>query len=237
MSISLLIALGLLAGALTTITGVGGGILLLIALALLLDPATALAITAPGLLAGNLHRLLLFRRYLRWGLATRLIAGALPGALVGGLVATQLPDLVLRVLLLGATGLALCKAFGWLRFQPREGWVLPVGAVAGVITAMGGGGGVLVPPTLLTLGLRGPAYLATAAAASAAMHIGRLSAYGLSGWMNTERWHLAAVLALAIPTGNLLGRALGARLNERTVHIFTHATLLVVTLLAVAGLR
>lgn len=237
MSLLLLVTLGLLAGALTTITGVGGGILLLVSLALLIDPATALVITAPGLLAGNLHRLFLFRRHLRWALAGRLILGALPGALVGGVIAVHLPDLVLRGLLLLATGLALAKALGWVHFRPKPGWLVPVGATAGLITAMGGGGGVLVPPTLLTLGLTGPAYLATAAAAASAMHVGRLAAYGAAGSVDASRMKLALLLALAIPAGNLLGRAMRGRLSDTTVHVFTHAVLVVVTVVAVAGLR
>ncbi|MCA9555457.1 MAG: TSUP family transporter [Myxococcales bacterium] len=231
----LLAALGLAAGALTTLTGVGGGLLLLLALALWFDPGTALAVTAPALLAGNLHRLFLFRRHLDARIAGRLALGAVPGALLGGALAVQLPHGVLRGLLLGATALALAKALGWIRWRPPASAVVPVAAVGGFITATSGGGGLLVPPLLLSMGLTGPAYLATTALSAAAMHIARLTAYGAGGWMDATRWALAGALALAIPVGNLLGRALRERVPAGALERFTHATLVVVCGLAVAG--
>ena len=237
MSFLFIALLGGLAGVLTTITGVGGGLLLLVSLALAFDPATALAITAPGLLAGNLHRLFMFRRQLDLGLAGRLALGALPGAFLGGALATRLPEAALRGVLLFATALAIAKTIGRLRWSPPRGAVVPVGAIAGALTASGGGGGVLVPPTLLALGLTGPAYLATAAAAAAAIHVGRLSAYGLAGWMDETRWMQAGLLALTIPTGNLLGRALRAKLGDRMILRCTQVALVTASLLAVLGVR
>lgn len=230
-------ALGLIAGAITTVTGVGGGLLLLVVLALLFDPATALAITAPGLLAGNLHRLFMFRRSLDLGLAARLALGALPGAALGGALAAGLSEGTLRVVILLAAGLAVARALNWVRWNPPRGALVPVGALAGALTAAGGGGGILIPPALLALGLRGPAYLATTAAASAAIHVGRLSAYGVAGWMNETRWWQAGLLALTIPLGNLIGRAVRDRLGERTIDFATHAALVVVCVLAVIGAR
>ncbi len=232
----LLLPLGVLAGALTTVTGLGGGILLLLSLAVIFDPATALTITAPALLAGNLHRLFMFRRSLNLKVAARLIAGALPGALIGGSLAAQLPEWVLRGFLTFATVLVLAKAFGWIRMQPTQRWVLPIGVTAGVVTSLGGGGGLLIPPTLLALGIRGPAYLATAAAAAAGMHIARLTAYGAAGWMTPSRWMLAGLLALAIPLGNLVGARIRTHLSEAFMQKLTCGSLTIATLLAVGGL-
>jgi uncharacterized membrane protein YfcA len=234
-ALSLLFLLGSASGALTTMTGLGGGLLLLLALALWFDPGTALAVTAPALLAGNLHRLFMFRRSLDRRVALRLAAGAVPGALLGGALAVQLPSAALRILLVLATAVALAKALGWLRWQPPTSAVVPVAAVGGFITGTSGGGGLLVPPLLLSMGLRGPAYLATTALSAAAMHTARLAAYGAAGWMDLERWTLAGTLALAIPAGNLIGRALSARVPPPALERFTHATLVVVCGLAVAG--
>lgn len=232
----LLLPLGILAGALTTVTGLGGGILLLLSLAMVFDPATALTITAPALLAGNLHRLFMFRRALNVSIATRLIAGALPGALLGGTLAVQLPEWMLRSFLVVATAMVLATAFGWIRIQPTQRWVLPIGVTAGAVTALGGGGGLLVPPTLLALGLRGAAFLATGAAAASGMHVGRLAAYGLAGWMSPSRWMLAGLLALAIPLGNLVGGRIRTHLSEALMQKLTYGSLTVATLLAVGGL-
>ena len=88
----MLVALALLgaaAGLLTSIAGQGGGLLLLIACSMLDGPHAALAMTAPALLCGNAHRAWLHRRTIDWPIALRLIVGGLPGAIIGGLVATR----------------------------------------------------------------------------------------------------------------------------------------------------
>src|SRR5690242_12751146 len=108
-------AMGLLAGALTTIAGQGGGLLLLLACALIVGPHKALAITAPALLLGNLHRSTLLRAHIARPIAARMIAGALPGALLGGLLAGSIPSWVLRGVLLAMTAFAIAKACGVFR--------------------------------------------------------------------------------------------------------------------------
>ena len=91
-----LLALGLAAGVMTTLAGMGGGLMLLLALAALRDPHEALAMTAPALLIGNAHRAFMFRAHLRPSVSGRLVAGALPGAILGGVWALSLPGEWLR---------------------------------------------------------------------------------------------------------------------------------------------
>src|SRR5689334_20783752 len=103
----LMLLLGLGAGVLTTIAGQGGGLVLLLACSAIFGPHAALAVTAPALLMGNLHRAFMLRAYVDRKVALRVIAGALPGALVGGLLSGVIPSWALRVLLVGMTGLAI----------------------------------------------------------------------------------------------------------------------------------
>ena len=106
LSLSLHVALGLFAGALTTVAGMGGGMCLTLALSFLFDPRSALAITSPALLIGNIHRVWLFRKDVRWDVTWRFALGALPGALIGAIAAASLPGSVLSWLILGAAGVA-----------------------------------------------------------------------------------------------------------------------------------
>src|SRR4051812_31924874 len=124
--------LGLLAGILTTLAGQGGGLFLLLALSVLVGPHEALAITAPALLLGNLHRALLFRTFIDRGIAGRVIAGAIPGAFIGGLLAGAMPAWVLQVMLVGLTFLSIARALKWLgvdgaRWGPRPAGLLHSG--------------------------------------------------------------------------------------------------------------
>ena len=87
----LVIAFGLLAGIITTVTGLGGGLLLVIVLAVVFDPVTALSGTAMGLLVGNAHRVVLYRKELSGSTALPVVLGAVPGAVAAGLVVAWLP--------------------------------------------------------------------------------------------------------------------------------------------------
>src|SRR5690242_15015921 len=103
----LLVLMGLVAGVLTTIAGQGGGLLLLLACTAALGPHQALAVTAPALLFGNLHRAVMLRAHAHRPTALRMIAGALPGALVGGMLAGIVPAWSLRMLMVLLTGTAI----------------------------------------------------------------------------------------------------------------------------------
>ena len=85
-----LVLLGLLAGLLTTVAGMGGGLFLIVALGVTRGPHVALALSAPALLLANLHRAWLFRAHLDRGVASRLAAGAIPGAILGAVVMQSL---------------------------------------------------------------------------------------------------------------------------------------------------
>jgi uncharacterized membrane protein YfcA len=231
----LLSTLGLLAGLITTLAGLGGGLMLVLSLALLHDPHTALVVTAPALLLGNLHRLTLFRGHLSLDVAGRLAVGALPGAFLGGLVAVGLPPQVLKALMSGMVLLLWVR-----RFLPNGGrlprWVLtPAGAGIGALTAASGGAGILVTPLILASGVTGDAFIATAATSAVAMHFGRLAAYGSGGLVDGQSLAWAAVLGGAIPFGNLLGRRIRRQISEAAAMRCTYVALAGCVGLALVG--
>lgn len=197
--------LGLLAGVLTTIAGMGGGLVLLAAIAVLFGPHAALAWTAPALLLGNLHRVVLYRRHVDRRAAGLMILGAVPTAFAAGLLSASMPAWVLAgsLLLVGAVGLA--KVGGWLTWQPSPRATVPLGAISGVLIANGGGSGVVIGPTLLARGLRGTTYVGTIATIAVALHATRLLAYGIGGMADGKTLWIGLFLALCIAVGNLLG--------------------------------
>lgn len=232
----LVAVLGCGAGVLTTVAGLGGGMVLLLALSVVLSPAQALTATAPALLVGNLHRLAMFRKDLQVSVASHFALGALPGAVLGGLCVAHVPEGVVRLAMLVLMMLAVFRAVGLLTFTPSARWLVPAGAGVGVVTAGGGGAGVLAAPLLLGAGLRGHAYVATGACCAVVMHAGRLLAYGASGLMNSSAWGCAAVLAVSIPIGNALGRYVRTHVTEVTMHRVEVGAMVLGTTLAVWGL-
>lgn len=234
-SLALLLCLGLLAGLITTLAGMGGGLVLLLALAALSDPLHALALTAPALLLGNLHRLLLYRAEVDRSTARALVLGGLPGALVGGLLATALPPGVLAGAMLALALLALSQLLG-LRLPVPAAAAAPLGAACGLVTATSGGAGVIIGPFLLARGLAGRTYVATVAAAAVAMHLGRLLAYGSAGAVGREVLLGGLLLAGAISAGNLLGDRVARRLPEGREALLQHAVMAGCVGLALWGL-
>lgn len=233
--------LGLGAGVLTTVAGQGGGLLLLLATSAILDPHAALAITAPALLFGNLHRAAILRREVHRSVALRMVLGAVPGALLGGLAAGLLPVLVLRVVMVALTTLAIARALGWVRFTVAPRALGPAGFVVGVTTGASGGAGVLLAPILLSLGLSGRAYVATSAVIAVSMHVGRVAGYVGLGLFSRPLVAWTVVVTLAIFAGNALGgRAqafLHARSRARTWQAaLEYGTLVLCVALSVAGL-
>jgi len=233
---ALLLVAGLLAGVLTTIAGQGGGLLLLLAMTALRGPHEALAITAPALLFGNLHRAILLRAHLNRAVARQMIAGALPGALVGGLLTGVIPPSALRILLVVVTTLAIIKAIGWLRFQVPKNALFPAGLLIGGMTGTSGGAGVLFAPVLLAVGLTGPSYVATTSTVAVAAHIGRVVGYASLGLFSKSLLLPTIIVTTSIFAGNALGSLLHARLSARRSTFIEYGALVVCAVLSVVGL-
>jgi uncharacterized membrane protein YfcA len=230
-----LVPLGLAAGALTTVAGLGGGQLLVLALAAILDPRLALVISAPALLVGNSHRTWMYRAHTDRRIGLAFAAGALPGSLVGGLVAVAMPSWALQVLLLVTTGLAVARAMKWYRLEPRATALAPAGFVIGAVCAASSGAGLLVAPILMATGLSGAAYVGTSAFCAVALHAGRIGGYALGGLFGGGTLASSAVLAAAILTGNLIGDRLRGFVTARAATWIERGTLATCVALALLG--
>jgi uncharacterized protein len=230
-----LAVLGLIAGILTTLAGQGGGLFLLLAISVLVGPHEALAITAPALLLGNLHRAVLFRRFIQRSIAVRMIAGAVPGAFAGGLLAGAMPAWVLQVMLVALTLLSIARALKWLRFDVPRWGLGPAGFVVGGMTGTAGGAGVLFAPVLLSTGLTGAAYVGTLSTIAFATHAGRVVAYASNGLFTRELALPTLLVALAITVGNALGERARKILSERTATRLEYGVLVVCVGVSLAG--
>jgi len=230
------LALGLAAGTLTTLTGAGGGVFLIVALSLLQGPHVALAASAPTLLVGNLHRVWLYRAQVDGKTARSVILGALPASVLCGLLAVSLPPLVLQAMFLGVTGFAVARAMGRLRWSPRATLLTPYGAVVGGMSATSGGAGLLMAPLLLSTGLSGKPYVATSAAIALATHVGRLSAYGARGLMTPAVVTVALSATVAVVAGNVLGDRVRGYFDAERTRRLELATLALSSALALATL-
>lgn len=230
-----LIGIGLLGGALTTLTGIGGGMVALSLLSLIMPPAAALAVSAAALVVGNGHRMALFARSIDRTVAVRFGLGLTGGALVASLFVAAIPAWALHAALIVVALLALAKALRGFALAPSPRFLTASGTVVGAIGAGAGGAGVLVSPVLLATGLRGDAYVATVAACAIALNAARVIGYGLGGLYSSAMLLPITALALSLVAGNLVGRALRRRTSDRTLTRIELATPLVAIAFTIAG--
>ncbi len=228
-----LVLLGLLAGLVTTVAGMGGGLFLIVALGVTRGPHVALALTAPALLLANLHRAWLFRAHLDRGVAMRLAAGAVPGAILGGLLLPAIPEAVVAGLLATTTVLALLRQSGRLRLNPGRAGLVVGSALVGMFAGTSGGAAILMAPLVLAAGLHGEAYLATIAIGAIALHVGRVVAYGTVGLLGFGDAPAIAALLVGLIVGNLCGRHVRRHVPARLEPVLELGALVITSLVAV----
>jgi len=232
----LLAALGLIAGVLTTIAGMGGGLFLVAVLTVLHGPHLALTLTTPALFVSNGHRAYMFRRDIDRRVAGMVALGAIPGAMVGGLVLPALPPLVVTSLLVAVTVVALLRAWGFIKLKLRARSLAAAGAAVGALAATSGGAGLLVGPIVLSTGLTGLSYVATVAACAVALHLGRIVGYGAAGLLTLDLLPSIAALLAGLLLGNLVGRRARDYIPKKIEPKIEIGALVVSTALAVVGL-
>lgn len=230
-----LVLLGIGAGLLTTVGGVGGGVMLVLVLSLLIGTNDALVVSAVALLVGNVHRVALFRRSIDRRVAVAFVAGAGPGSLLGGLSVVLLPPVFVRGAMALLTLVAVARFLSKTRFRAPLFALPPLGFGVGLATATAGGGGLLAGPVLLSAGLSGPTYLATASAAAAVIHVSRVVGYAATGLVSGPLVAEGALLAAAILGGNTLGKRVRERLGERQSGRLELSTLVLCVGLSLAG--
>ena len=207
------VPLGVLAGVVTTVAGMGGGLMMVLVLASI-DPYFALTVTAPALLVANGHRAWMYRAEIDRPMTLRFCAGALPAALAAGLVVGWLPERVIVYAMITVAVGASLKALGLPIPIPARA-TTPVGALTGLVAATTGGGGTVAGPFFLSQGLEARRFVATAAASATFIHMGRVLGYGIGGVSELSHLGIGLVLTGALALGNVLGHRLSVRLGHR----------------------
>lgn len=230
-------AVGLAVGLLAGLFGIGGGLIVVPALALVLPGlGTAEAVVmhlAVGTSLGTVtltssasawshHRL----GAVDWPIFRRLAAGLVVGAVLGAVIAGELHSAVLATVF-GVFALGMAAYIAWspsperARPGPPAGWLPLAGAALGVLPSiLGVGGGILLVPFLLWRGLRPVQAVATSAACTVpvglAGALGHLATgFGAPGLPpgSLGYLHLPALAGIALMS--MLAAPWGARIAHR----------------------
>lgn len=265
--LSLYLLLGALAGFLAGLLGIGGGLVVVAALAWLLPwrgiPApvlmqVALATALAGIVftAASSTRAHWRRGAVRWPLVAWLAPGLVLGAAGGAVLATWLPSRLLAALVAG-----YCLLSAW---QLALGGVRPAAAAAhevgrlllalagpviGVVSAIVGiGGGSMTVPLLVWRGVAPVQAVATSAACGLAIAVSAAASYALApppaGLALPAHLigHVYWPAALAVAASSMLTAPAGARLAHRLPpmllrRVFAGFLLVIAALMTLAALR
>lgn len=207
-------------------------------LALAIDPAAALGLMLPLLMAMDLGALRAWRGRWHGPSAAALIAGALPGVGLGVLF-WQVADADLLRVVIGAMSLAfvafqISRAAGWLRVRPRafsraEG--LAAGAAGGFASFIAHAGGPPVAIFLLGQGMDKTTYQATAVISFWAINVFKAVPYAFLGIFTLETLLAGLVLLPVALAGIWLGVRAHRLIPERGFFAVTYL------LLTAAGLK
>ncbi len=214
------------------VMGLAGGMLLLAALLLFLDPVAAIPVHGVVQLVSNASRAWFQRDHVRWDAVWRFAWPLLPAGAVGLALLRSVPPDAGR-LLIGAFVLVATWAPGWLRLAGRSGdprralaWG---GALVGFASTSVGATGPLLAPFILALELGTQSTVGTLAACQIFQHLSKIALFGASGF-DFARFALPLV---GLCAGGVAGSALGTRLLDRVPdRVFRSAVRWLLTALA-----
>jgi uncharacterized membrane protein YfcA len=213
----LILATGLVASVVTTITGIGTAMITYGVLGFFLDLKVIIPIVAAAHLFAVSLRCWLFRRYIHWRLAGYFFLGAIPGIYCGVLLFQGLSELALRrslgAFLLGFAAYEFVKRTA-VRVAPHVG-ILPVGGfAAGVLSGSIGVAGPLLAIVLLRYGLLKEELVAMIALYFLLGNTQRVLLYWQQGLLTQQSLGLAIALSLAMSVGVYFGRLLLTRVSR-----------------------
>ncbi len=215
--------------ALTAMAGIGGGVVMLAAMASLLPPAAIIPVHAVVQVGSNIGRALVMRRWIDGMRLLPFLLGSLVGVTLGGSLAVNLPGEALRLVL----GLFILQTV-WLPIAAMaaiKGRGLALGgAIASFLTMLVGATGPYVLALLKPLGLERQGIVATHAAMMTAQHGLKIIAFGVLGFAFAPWLPLIAAMVAAGFIGTLIGSRLLGRLSEHQFELIIKTLLTVLAL-------
>jgi len=207
----------LLASTLAAVAGFGGAAVLLPVLVAMFGVRDAIPILTVAQLVGNASRVWFNRREVAVPVVGWFALGAVPLALLGGLLFAAAPLGALRRLV----GAVLLLMVVWRHVPRAAAWRPPVRAFVGVgavfsfVSALVGSVGPLMAPFFLAYGLVKGAYIGTEALATVVMHVTKLAAYQGAAVLTLPAVGVGLALGPIMIAGSYAGKRILDRMPER----------------------
>src|SRR5258708_2953049 len=217
----LVLAVGYLAGTVSGIVGTGATIILLPVLVFAFGPRAAIPIMAIVALMSNFAKITSWWKGIDWRAVGCYAAGGVPGAALGARTMLALPPQVID-LALGGFFLVMIPGRRWLarrNFHLGPWLLVPVGAAIGFLTGIVVSTGPISVPVFTAYGLVKGAFIATEAAASLALYIGKAITFRSFGALPVDIVIKGLIAGSSVMAGTYTARLIVERLS---VAVFQH---------------
>lgn len=212
----LILGIGLGAGTLAGVIGFGGSTILLPVLTLTFGPKAAVPIMAIAAILGNISRVLVWWREIRWSAAAAFGAAAMPMAWLGARTMLALNATVLE-LFLGVFFIAMIPLRRWLErggFAIGLGGMVIAGAGVGYLTGIVANTGPINTPFFLAHGLVRGGFVGTEALGSLTMYSSKVAAFRTFGALPTELIVNGIIVGSSLMVGAYLAKRFMRRISQ-----------------------
>jgi len=223
------IAAALVASILAAVAGFGGAVIMLPVLVWAVGIQDAIPILTIAQLIGNLSRVIFNKRELKWPVVWRFTLGAVPAAVVGGIIfATTPASALVRLLGVFLVVMVVYRHTHWGKSArlTLRGFV-PLGAASGILSAVLGTVGPFAAPFFLSYGLIKGTYIGTEAMTAVIMHVTKLGVYGSYSLIGIHTLLIGVAIGAVMILGTYVGKRLLNKVPENIFPYIIEGTMLV----------
>jgi uncharacterized protein len=223
------LAVGLIAGAVSGIIGTGSSIMLVPVLVYQFGPKEAVPIMAVAAVMGNLARILAWWREIDWRATFAYSAAAVPAAVAGAKTLLVLPSHAVDIAI-GVFLIAAIPGRHWLishNIKLNLWHLAAIGAVAGYITGIVVTTGPLTVPIFLMYGLTKGAFLATEGAGSLAIYVAKVLAFRGFGAMPLDTFIKGLITGSSLMAGTFIAKRFVMKLDADSFRYMLDGLMLV----------
>jgi hypothetical protein len=230
-----ILAVGLVAGTIGGIVGFGSSIMLMPVLVIAYGPIQAVPIMAIAAILANASRIAVWWRAVDWRAAAAYAITGVPAAIAGARTLLALPPRWVEAGL-GAFFLTMIPVRRWLasRELKLQLWHLAaIGAAVGYLTGIVATTGPITAPIFLAHGLVKGAFIATEAAASLAVYVGKAVAFRTFGALPGDAIARGLLVGGSLMAGAIIAKRFVLKLDASQFRLLMDALMLLsgVTLL------
>lgn len=215
------LAVGLVAGVISGVIGTGSSIILLPILVFTFGPKQAVPIMAVAAVMANLARVMAWWKLIDWRAFAAYSITGIPAAAIGARTLLALPVNLINSFL-GLFFILMIPLRHWLiaRHFRLSLWHLSLaGGVIGFLTGVVLSTGPLSVPAFTAYGLVKGAFIATEAASSLFLYVGKLIIFGEFGALPPDIFIKGLLVGASLMAGTFAGKIVMLKLSE---HTFQH---------------